>query len=71
VNKNISYRNPPKQVPKKGLTMGTFGVLAVGLGGGARGMVVVVVVVVVVDVMVLFETKGGRGGACVQDLQEG
>jgi len=37
---------------------------------GARGMVVVVVVVVV-DVMVLFETKGGRGGACVQDLQEG
>jgi len=31
----------------------------------------VVVVVVVVDVMVLFETKGGRGRACGEDLQEG
>jgi len=36
VNKNMSYRNPPKQVPKKGLTIGTFGVLAVGAGGPCR-----------------------------------
>jgi len=34
-------------------------------------MVEVEVEVMGVDVMVLFETKGGRGGACVQDLQEG